>query len=351
MSEQDAKIINKNLIFNPLGKDNVENRTIIKWSTTGLFNLNAVKYQWAKSLYQVMIGNFWVPEKVSGLKDDARDFQTTLNADEQRAYKGILSFLIFLDSIQTVNLPNFSNYITSPEVNLILAIQAYQESIHSQSYATILESVVNSEERDEIYYFWRENTILLERNKYIGQIYQDFIDNPTDHTFFRGIVANFLLESLYFYNGFAFFDTLVDHMKMPATGRMIAYIRRDELTHVTIFANIIKEIKREFPGVYDEPLINDMMKTAVDQEIEWSKHILGNRIPGINGETTEEYTRWLANQRLQMLGVEPLYPDAIKNPYKHLDRLQDPNADKGNFFETTVINYTQSSNMAGSWDF
>lgn len=351
MSTQDAKIIDKNPIFNPLGKDNVEDRTIIKGNTTWLFNLNAVKYQWAKSLYQVMIGNFWVPEKVSGLKDDARDFQTTLNADEQRAYKWILSFLIFLDSIQTVNLPNFSNYITSPEVNLILAIQAYQESIHSQSYATILESVVNSEERDEIYYFWRENTILLERNKYIGQIYQDFIDNPTDHTFFRGIVANFLLESLYFYNGFAFFDTLVDHMKMPATWRMIAYIRRDELTHVTIFANIIKEIKREFPSVYDEVLINDMMRTAVDQEIEWSKHILGNKIPGINGETTEEYTKWLANQRLQMLGVEPLYPDAIKNPYKHLDRLQDPNADKGNFFETTVINYTQSSNMAGSWDF
>ncbi|MBP9812381.1 ribonucleotide-diphosphate reductase subunit beta [Candidatus Gracilibacteria bacterium] len=351
MSTQDAKIIDKNPIFNPLGKDNVEDRTIIKGNTTGLFNLNAVKYQWAKSLYQVMIGNFWVPEKVSGLKDDARDFASTLNADEQRAYKGILSFLIFLDSIQTVNLPNFSNYITSPEVNLILAIQAYQESIHSQSYATILESVVNSEERDEIYYFWRENSILLERNKYIGQIYQDFIDNPTDHTFFRGIVANFLLESLYFYNGFAFFDTLVDHMKMPATGRMIAYIRRDELTHVTIFANIIKEIKREFPEVYNEELINSMMKTAVDQEIEWSKHILGNRIPGINGETTEEYTKWLANQRLQMLGVEPLYPDAIKNPYKHLDRLQDPNADKGNFFETTVINYTQSSNMAGSWDF
>lgn len=147
-----------------------------------------------------MVGNFWVPEKVSGLKDDARDFATTLNADEQRAYKGILSFLIFLDSIQTVNLPNFNDFITSPEVNLILSIQAFQEAIHSQSYATILESVVSAEERDEIYYFWRENEILLERNKYIGQIYQDFVDHPTEKNFFRGIVANFLLESLYFYN-------------------------------------------------------------------------------------------------------------------------------------------------------
>jgi hypothetical protein len=37
-------------------------------------------------------------------------------------------------------------------------------------------------------------------------------------------VANFLLEALYFYNGFAFFDTLTDNMKMLATGRMIGYI-------------------------------------------------------------------------------------------------------------------------------
>ncbi len=351
MSTIQDSIINKNLIFNPDWDDDTSVRSIIKWSTTGLFNLNAVKYPWAKSLYQVMVGNFWLPEKVSGLKDDQRDFTSVLTPEEQRAYKGILSFLIFLDSIQTVNLPNFSNYITSPEVNLILAIQAYQEAIHSQSYATILETVVSPEERDEIYYFFRTDSILLERNKYIGQIYQDFVDDPNDSNFFRGIVANYLLESLYFYNGFAYFDTLVDHMKMPATGRMIAYIRRDELTHVTIFANIIKDIKREFPSVYNESMILEMTRTAVEQEIVWSKHILGNKIPGINVETTEWYTRWLANQRLSSLGIAPIYPEAIINPYKHLDRLQDPNADKWNFFETTVINYTQSSSMAGSWDF
>lgn len=345
------KTFQRNPIFNPKGNDDVAKRTIIKGQTTGLFQLNATKYQWATALYQVMIGNFWVPEKVSGLKDDARMFHTTLTAEEQRAYKGILSFLIFLDSIQTVNLPNFSDYVTSPEVNLILSIQAYQEAIHSQSYATILETVVDSKDRDEIYYFWRDDTILLERNKYIGQIYQDFIDEPTDKNFFRGIVANYLLESLYFYNGFAFFDTLVDQMKMLATGRMISYIRRDELTHVTLFAHLIKEIRMEFPAIYDQNMIVRMMRTAVDQEIMWGHHILGNKIPGMNKRTTEEYTKWLANQRLELLGIAPIYQDAIQNPYKHLDRLQDTNSDKGNFFESTVVNYTQSSSMNGTWDF
>jgi len=343
--------VQANKIFNPQGNDSIQERTIIKGNTTGLFQLNLTKYNWAKSMYQVMIGNFWVPEKVKGLWDDARQFKDTLTPEEKRAYKGILSFLIFLDSIQTVNLPNFSEYITAPEVNLILSIQAYQEAIHSQSYATILETVVDSYERDAIYYFWRDDENLLERNKFIGGIYQDFIDTPTDKNLFRGIIANFLLESIYFYNGFAFFDTLASQSKMVATDRMINYIRRDELTHVTIFANIINEIKKEFPDIYDEKMIYEMMETAVSQEIKWSKHILGNKIMGMNGENVENYTKRLSNQRMILLGLAPIYKEVLINPFKHLDAMQENNSEKGNFFESTVTNYSQSSSMKGTWDF
>ena len=340
-----------NPIFNPKGNDEVSKRSIIKWNTTGLFQLNAVKYSWAKSLYQVMVWNFWIPEKVSWLWEDAVQMKSALTADEQRAYKWILSFLIFLDSIQTVNLPNFNEYITAPEVNLILSIQAYQEAIHSQSYATILETVVDAKDRDEIYYFWRNDKHLLERNEFIGWIYQDFIDNPNDKNFFRGIIWNFLLEGIYFYNGFAFFDTLADQGKMIATDRMINYIRRDELTHVTIFANIIKEIRKEFPDMYDEQMIIDMMDLAVKQEIKWSKHILWKSIIWMWHENVENYTKWLANERLNMLWIKPLYKNVVSNPYKHLDRLQDNNTEKWNFFESTVTNYAQSSAMNWTWEF
>jgi len=345
-------MVKKSKIFNPAGDDTVANRTIIKGSVTGLFQLNATKYSWAKKLYPIMVGNFWIPEKVMGLKEDAIAFHSDLTPAEQRAYKGILSFLIFLDSIQTVNLPNISDYITAPEVNLLLAIQAYQEAIHSQSYATILETVVESKERDEIYYFWKNDEVLLERNKYIGDIYQKFIDDASDVNFFRTLVANYLLESLYFYNGFAFFDTLVDNGKMSATGRMIAYIRRDELTHVVMFANIMNEIKKEFPEMFDEEMIVEMTKTAVEQEIAWTNHILGDDMPGISSDSTEKYTRWLANERMARIGIAPIYPDAPEeNPYIHLERLQDQDNDRSNFFETTVVNYTQSTGLKGDWEF
>jgi ribonucleoside-diphosphate reductase beta chain len=88
---------------------------------------------------------------------------------------------------------------------------------------------------------------------------------------------------------------------MVATDRMINYIRRDELTHVTIFANIIREIQKEFPHIYDEKMIYEMFDIAVKQEIKWSKHILGKNIMGMGNENVEVYTKWLANERLNML--------------------------------------------------
>jgi ribonucleoside-diphosphate reductase beta chain len=129
-------VVDRKKIFNPCGIDTLDQRKIIGGETTNIFNLNNVKYQWANNLYRTMMGNFWIPEKTD-LTQDKNDYVSLVD-EEKDAYDGILSFLVFLDSIQTNNIPNISNYITAPEVNLILAIQTYQEAIHSQSYQYII---------------------------------------------------------------------------------------------------------------------------------------------------------------------------------------------------------------------
>ena len=75
----------------------------------------------------------------------------------------------------------------------------------------MIESILPKEKRDYIYDMWRDNEILFERNKYIAQIYQDFSDNSTKKNFFKVLIADYLLEGLYFYNGFNFFYNF-DHL-------------------------------------------------------------------------------------------------------------------------------------------
>jgi len=342
----------KKKLFNPLGDDSIQNRTIIKGDPTNLFNLNDVKYTWANKLYRSMMANFWIPEKVD-LSIDSNDYKKLTKA-EQKAYDGILSFLVFLDSIQVNNLPNISDMITAPEVGLVLSIQTYQEAIHSQSYAYTIETVIPKNKREKIYDFWRSDDVLLTRNKYIAEIYQKFIDDSSDENYFRVLVANYLLEGLYFYNGFNFFYNLASRNLMPGSSDVIRYINRDELTHCVLFENIIYAIKQEFPEMYNLDIILEMTEIATKQEIQWTNHIIGNDILGISEESTDRYTKWMANKRLEAIGAPKLYLDEKyqKNPYGHLEKIADTEGDgdvKGNFFESTVTSYNQSSAVDG-WD-
>lgn len=340
----------KKLLFNPKGSDELKDRKILGGNPTNLFNLNNVKYTWANKLYRAMMENFWIPEKVN-MEQDVNDYKK-MTKEEQRAYNGILSFLVFLDSIQTNNLPNIADYITAPEVNLALSVQTNQEAVHSQSYAYVIESAIPVSKKKTIYEFWRKDEVLFERNKYIASIYQSFLDDKNDYNFASALVADFLLEGIYFYNGFNFFYNLASRNLMIGTKDIIKYIHRDELTHCALFQKIINTVREENPELIPDELIYEMTKEAVKHEISWGTHIIGDNVLGMAPKSIEEHTFWLANNRLKSLKLNPIFPEVKENPFKHLTKIADVNSDadsKGNFFEVTVTSYNQSSVLDG-WD-
>lgn len=328
-------------IFDELGDDSMMARSIINGNATGILNLNSIKYQWASKLYKIMVGNFWTPEKVS-LVDDRVTIKE-LTKDELSAFKNTLSFLIALDSMQVSNLPNIADYITAPEVSGLFTIQAFQELIHSQSYQYLLQELFPNVDREEIYNYWRNNPLLLKRNKFIAEQYQKFIDDKTLENFKIALAANFALEGIYFYNGFQFFYQLAARNKVANVGRMIKYIENDEVTHVSMFANIIREVF-DFSNESDKNIILNTISSAVEQEVEWGLEVYGDKILGISAESTESYIKYLANQRTKLLGLGVLYKGFTKNPYEYLS-----SSSRENFFETKVVEYSKSEAVDG-WD-
>ena len=123
----------KKPLFNPNGDIDLGLRRMIEGNTTNLNDFNNMKYKWVSNWYRQAMNNFWIPEEVN-LSTDVKDYRL-LPPAERRAYDKILSFLIFLDSIQTANLPNISQHVTANEVNLCLSIQTFHEAVHSQSYS------------------------------------------------------------------------------------------------------------------------------------------------------------------------------------------------------------------------
>ncbi|KGM97812.1 ribonucleotide-diphosphate reductase subunit beta [Clostridium novyi A str. 4552] len=332
----------KKMIFNENGNRGTE--SMINGNTTNLREWNRIKYNWANELYRTMLNNFWIPEEIS-LNEDVKQFPY-LTDGERNAFDKIISFLNFLDSVQSENLPNISRYITAPEVSSLLNVQTFQEEIHAQSYSYILDTVTNPITRDKIYDQWREDKNLLERNKFIAGIYQSFNENPTTENFLRTIMANYILEGIYFYSGFSFFYTLARQGKMTATSTIFKYINRDEITHLILFQNIIKELKNENPDIFTESIMEEfrmMMKMGVEHEIKWGQYVTNNEILGINDNLIEKYIKYLSNLRLNAIGLEILYPEITEHPMEWIENFSKLNNTKTDFFEAKVTNYTKAA--------
>lgn len=236
-------------------------------------------------------------------------------------------------------------------MNLCLTVHAFQEAVHSQSYGYILDSVVRADVRDAIYNEWRTDEHLLRRNQFITDRYEEFINQPSDENLVKTVMANFILEGLYFYSGFSFFFALGRQGKMLGTVSEIKYIQRDELTHLALFRQIFHELARENPHLMTPKLLEElreMMRQAVEHEIAWGQYVTDGQMPGLTHELMAQYIQYLANLRLKSLAMDVLFPHITEHPMPWIDQFSAMNSIKTDFFEQKVTNYTKSANL--KWD-
>ena len=334
-------MINRKKIYNPHSFESVNERKIFGGNPTGIFELNKIKYQWAYKLWEMMLANSWFPKEVD-MTPDARDYKM-LTESEKLAYDKALAQLIFMDSLQTNNLiDNVNPYITAPEINLALVRQAFEEALHSQSYAVMVDSISNN--TDEIYELWRSDEELKAKNDYIAKVYENLSVNPNDTNIVKAMFANQILEGIYFYSGFTYIYTLARSGKMLGSAQMIRFIQRDEVTHLLLFQNMINALKKERGDLFTPQLIDDvyeMFESAVELEVSWGRYITGGQILGLTNDIIEEYIKYLADDRLNAVGLKKLYN--AKHPIKWVDNFSKFNEQKSNFFEANVSNYAKSS--------
>ena len=340
-----AELVKKPL-FNPGGDTEVRLRRMIGGNTTNLNDFNNMRYAWVSGWYRQAMNNFWIPEEIN-LSQDVKDYPN-LSAPERRAYDKILSFLVFLDSIQTANLPCIGEYVTANEVNLCLSIQTFQECVHSQSYSYMLDTICSPTQRDDILYQWKTDEHLLRRNTFIGDLYNEFQKKKDAFTLLKVMMANYILEGVYFYSGFMFFYNLDRNGKMPGSAQEIRYINRDENTHLWLFRNIILELQKENPELFTPEnieVLRGMLEEGVRQEVAWGHYVIGDDIPGLTKGMVTDYIKYLGNLRWAGLGYGTLYEGYDSEPENMawVSQYSNANMVKTDFFEAKSTAYAKST--------
>lgn len=329
-------------IYNPSSNETLNQRAIFDGNPHGILNFTKAKYQWALKLWDIMEANTWFPKEVD-TTNDVIDYNKHLTSFEKRMYDLVWSQLISMDSFQTNNLAdNINPYITAPEINAVLVRQAYEEANHSKSYAVMVEAICDN--TDLIYEMEKHDEVLRKKNDYISTVYEELSGNVTDEKLVLAMIANQILEGIYFYAGFTSIYALARAGKMLGSAQMIRFIQRDEITHLLLFQNMINSSRKERSDLFDEKMINkikEMFIKAGELEIEWGKYITQNQIMGLTDEIIEDYIHYLIDQRLTAIGIDKIYN--VNHPIKWVDDFSKFNDQKSNFFESKVTNYSKGS--------
>ena len=88
----------------------------------------------------------------------------------------------------------------------------------------MLDTICSPTQRDDILYQWKTDEHLLRRNTFIGDLYNEFQKKKDAFTLLKVMMANYILEGVYFYSGFMFFYNLARNGKMPGSAQEIRYI-------------------------------------------------------------------------------------------------------------------------------
>jgi len=328
-------------VYNPESTETTNERRVFGGEPSGMYELNDIRYQWAVDLWDRQMANTWFPSEVN-LNKDKKEYHD-LSEGEKKAYDRTLAQLIFMDSIQTTNLvSNINGIITASEISLTIIRMAFEETLHSKSYAVMVDSI--SDNGDEIYDLWKRNNVLKERNDAIADVYNNLIGDDSDENCVLAFYANQALEGVYFYSGFLVMYTLARHGKMLGSSQMIRYINRDEITHLEIFQNIILSVKEERPDLFTDSLrakVVKMFKAAVELEISWGSHTIEDGLLGLNPAIIREYVQFIADERMRAVNEEPIYNSS--NPVAWVDDFSSFNEQRANVFEATNTNYAVGS--------
>ena len=279
---------------------------------------------WA--MYKKQIDCFWRAEEIDLTKDLAH--WDALNKDEQTFISMILAFFAASDGIVLENLAmRFMSDVQLSEARAFYGFQIAMENIHSETYSLLIETYIkDSLEKDRLFNAI-ENFPCIQKKalwaqKWIG-------DNRS--SFAKRLVAFACVEGIFFSGAFCSIYWLKKRGLMPGLTFSNELISRDEALHtefaILLYGKLVKKMTKA--------KIHEMIKEAVEIEIEFICEALPCKLIGMNSKLMTQYIQFVADRLVVQLGYDKIYN--ASNPFDFMELISIEQ--KTNFFESRVSDY------------
>jgi ribonucleoside-diphosphate reductase beta chain len=310
-------------------------------------NWNRIQDDKDLEVWNRLVNNFWLPEKVP-LSNDIQSWNT-LTPEEQTLTMRVFTGLTLLDTIQgTVGAVSLIPDAITPHEEAVYTNIAFMESVHAKSYSSIFSTLCSTKEIDEAFRWSIENPNLQKKAQIVMEYYRG--DEPLKRK-----VASTLLESFLFYSGFYLPMHWSSRAKHTNTADLIRLIIRDEAVHgYYIGYKFQKGLERVDQAKRDD--IKDytfsLLYELYDNEVQYTQDLYDG--VGLT-EDVKKFLHYNANKALMNLGYEAMFPSTVTNVNPAILSALSPNADENHdFFSGSGSSYVIGKAEATEdedWDF
>ncbi|HEV7280302.1 MAG TPA: ribonucleotide-diphosphate reductase subunit beta [Pirellulaceae bacterium] len=341
----------------PISTDRIraKDKRLINCSKVDVNQLMPIKYGWAWEHYVNGCANHWMPTEVAMTKDIETWRSTKLSDAERQVILRNLGFFSTAESLVGNNLVlAIFKHVTNAECRQYLLRQAFEEAVHTHTFLYVVDSLGLDE--GEVFNMYHEVPVIAKKDEFEMALTAEVLadDFSTEsfegaQTFLKNLIGYYLImEGIFFYTGFVTVLSFHRRNVMTGIGEQFQYILRDESIHLNFGIDLINGIKQENPQLWTmefQQRIVDLVREAVELEIEYAKDSLPSGIMGLNADLFREYIQHIADRRLERIGLSPQYGSS--NPFPWMSEIMDLSKEK-NFFETRVTEYQSGGGL--SWD-
>lgn len=308
--------------------------------------LRPMRYPELYEHYRNAIKNTWTVEEVD-FSDDLVDLKHRVLPAERHLINRLVAFFATGDSIVANNLVlNLYKHINAPEARMYLSRQLFEEALHVQFYLTLLDTYIPEPAEREEAFRAIESIPSIRRKaefcfRWIDSIHDlEALHSKEDRRRFLLNLVCFAacIEGLFFFAAFAYVYFLRSKGLLNGLAAGTNWVFRDESCHMAFAFEVVSILRKEEPDLFDETLtdqIATMLDEAIDCEMQFADDLLLHGVPGLTREDMRGYLEFVADQRLENLGLAPRYH--TENPLDFMD-LQNVQ-ELANFFERRVSAY------------
>jgi ribonucleoside-diphosphate reductase beta chain len=297
-------------------------------------------------MYRQAIKNTWTVEEVD-FSTDLADLGRRMNDADRHLVQRLVAFFATGDSIVANNLVlNLYKHVNAPEARLYLSRQLYEEALHVQFYLTLLDTYLPDPAERARAFAAVDNIPSIQRKAEFCLRWMDSIDDLrrlATRADRRRFLLNLIcfaacIEGLFFFAAFAYVYFLRSRGLLHGLAAGTNWVFRDESAHMAFAFEVVRVVREEDPTLFDADTaaqVHQMLDEAVACETAFAEDLLSLGVAGLSVADTRQYLEFVADRRLEALGLSPRY--GARNPFPFMD-LQDVQ-EVANFFERRVSAY------------